>query len=197
MWDKRYSGPGYAYGTRENDYLAEVADRIPVGRVLCLGEGEGRNAVFLAERGYRVTAVDASTVGLEKAERLAAERGVIIRTEVADLAAFDLDVSCWQGIVSIFCHLPPVVRADVHRRCVAGLAPGGAFVLEAFTPRQLAYGTGGPSREELLVNLATLRRELRDLRLEIAREVERDVVEGRYHTGRAAVVQLLGCKDGA
>jgi 2-polyprenyl-3-methyl-5-hydroxy-6-metoxy-1,4-benzoquinol methylase len=118
MWDQRYGGEEYAYGTAPNEFLVAMAPRLPMGRVLCLGEGEGRNAVWLAGRGYEVTAVDASRVGLEKAERLAAERGVTITTVHADLAKHDIDPDAWDGILSIFCHLPPALRADVHHRFV-------------------------------------------------------------------------------
>jgi SAM-dependent methyltransferase len=194
MWDKRYSEPGYAYGTEPNEFLVSMVDRLPGGRVLCLAEGEGRNAVYLAGLGFEVTAVDDSSVGLEKAESLARERGVDIVTVNADLADYPIEPAAWQGIVSIFCHVPPVVRAALHERCLRGLAPNGAFVLEGFTPRQLDFGTGGPKSRELLMELAVIRQELPGLRLEIAREVEREVIEGKYHKGRAAVVQILAVK---
>jgi len=194
MWDKRFSEPGYAYGTEPNGFLASVADQIPQGKVLCLAEGEGRNAVYLAGLGYDVTAVDTSTVGLAKAEALAKDRGVTIDVVNADLADYPIDPGVWQGIVSIFCHQPPIVRAALHERCLRGLAPGGVFVLEGFTPRQLELGTGGPKSRELLMELEIIRQELPGLRLEIGREIERDVVEGTYHKGTAAVVQILAVK---
>jgi hypothetical protein len=112
----------------------------------------------------------------------------------ADLAAFDIEPGTWQGIVSIFCHLPPVVRAALHERCLRGLAPGGIFVLEGFTPRQLELATGGPKTRDLLMELNVIRQELPGLRFEIAREIERPVVEGKYHRGTAAVVQILAEK---
>ncbi len=194
MWDERFSEPGYAYGTEPNQFLASVTDRIPNGRVLSLAEGEGRNAVFLARLGYEVTAVDASKVGLAKAESLAAERGVVISTVHADLADFDIEPGAWQGIVSVFCHLPPVVRASLHERCLRGLAPDGVFVLEGFSPRQLEHATGGPKSLELLMDLDVIRQELPGLRFEIAREIERPVVEGKYHRGTAAVIQIFAEK---
>jgi len=194
MWDKRFSEPGYAYGTDPNRFLASVADRIPRGTVLCLAEGEGRNAVYLASLGYQVTAVDTSTVGLAKAEALAHERGVSIETVNAELAEYPIEAGEWQGVVSIFCHLPPVVRAALHERCLRGLAPGGVFVLEGFTPRQLELGTGGPKSRELLMELEIVRQELPGLRIEIGREIEREVAEGKYHNGTAAVVQILAVK---
>ncbi|HJL17034.1 MAG TPA: class I SAM-dependent methyltransferase [Sandaracinaceae bacterium LLY-WYZ-13_1] len=195
MWDQRYAEPGFAYGTEPNDYLRERAARLPAGgRVLCLAAGEGRNAVFLAEQGHRVHAVDASRVGLDKAEALAAERGVEISTEVADLARYAVEPASWDGVISIFAHLPPPVRARIHREVVAGLRPGGVLILEAYHPEQLAHGTGGPPTREMLYDLATLRDELDGLALEEAREVEREIVEGRFHTGRGAVVQIVGVK---
>jgi hypothetical protein len=191
FWESRYAEPAYAYGTEPNAFLVAVADRIPPGPVLCLAEGEGRNAVWLAGQGRAVTAIDSSPTGLAKAAALAASRGVGIETVAADLAAYAIRPGAWAGIVAIFAHLPPALRRAVHRAAAAGLAPGGAFVLEAFTPRQLAFGTGGPRTPELLYTLDDLREDLTGLTLEIGRELERDVVEGAYHTGRAAVVQVL------
>lgn len=191
FWERRYSEPEYAYGTEPNDFLVEIAERIPPGPVLCLAEGEGRNAVWLAERGYAVTAVDAAATGLAKAESLARARAVQIETIAADLATFAIKPQAWSGIVAIFAHLPPLLRRSVHRAAARGLMPGGVLILEAFTPRQLALGTGGPQKPELLYTLDELREDLAGLDLEIGRERERDVVEGLYHTGRAAVVQVL------
>jgi SAM-dependent methyltransferase len=196
-WDERFSAPGYFYGAEPNDFLRSAADRFrPGSEILSLAEGEGRNAVFLASLGHRVTAVDSSMPGLRKAEALAARRGVSIATVHADLATFPIQPASWDGVVAIFCHLPPEIRGAVHRRAVAGLRPGGVLVLEAYTPAQLAHGTGGPQVEELLIRLDQLREELSGLEFEIAREVERDIHEGRGHTGRSAVVQILGVRPG-
>ena len=193
-WDQRYSEPGHAYGTEPNEFLREVAERIPRGPVLCLGEGEGRNATFLARLGFEVTALDISRVGLAKAEALARERGVRLRTVLADVREYVIAPGAWSGIVSMWLHLLPAVRVPLHRACVAGLAPGGAFVLEAYTPRQLEFGTGGPQDVLRLVTLVALRDDLAGLDLEVGRELDREVHEGRYHEGRGAVVQVLGRK---
>ncbi len=191
FWNKRYAHAEYAYGTAPNDYLAKVVTRIPRGPVLCLAEGEGRNAVFLAAKGYDVTAIDLSSVGLEKARSLAATRGVTLRTVQADLADFVIEPGAWNGIVSIWAHVPPDVRRDLHRRIVEGLAPGGALVLEAYTPDQIALGTGGPPDARMMMTAASLRDELRGLRIHSARELQRSVHEGVWHNGPSAVVQLL------
>ena len=191
FWNNRYDVPDHVFGETPNEFLAEVATRIPAGPVLCLAEGEGRNAVHLARLGHRVTAVDQSEVGLAKARRLAATHGVEIETVVADLADYSIATGAWAGIVSIFAHLPPDLRRRIHRAVVAGLQPGGVFILESYTPAQLAFGTGGPKDPERLMTLAGLREELTGLEFVIAGEREREVVEGPAHTGRAAVVQVL------
>lgn len=191
QWDERYGGGEYVYGTAPNDLLVAMAGRIPPGRVLCLAEGQGRNATFLAARGYDVTGVDSSAVGLQMARQLAESRGLKITTVVADLATFDPGIACWEGIVSIFCHLPSAIRRPVLQRMVRALRPGGVLILEAYTPDQLRFGTGGPPIPDLLATLADLREDLAGLNLDHAVEIEREVVEGRLHTGRAAVVQIV------
>ncbi|WP_432823373.1 SAM-dependent methyltransferase [Trichloromonas sp.] len=194
MWDQRYDTEEYVYGTQANDFLVSVSDRMSQGRVLCLAEGEGRNAVFLAKQGHAVLAVDASAVGLKKARQLAAAQQVKIEIAAADLADFEIGQSSWDAIVSIFCHLPPALRREVHRKVVAGLRPGGLFILEAYTPKQLQFKTGGPPVAELMMTLEGLKEELAGLTFDHAAELERDIIEGRLHFGRGAVVQLVARK---
>jgi SAM-dependent methyltransferase len=195
MWDERYSQPGFAYGTEPNEFLAIAADQIPAGPVLTLGEGEGRNAVYLAGLGHRVVAVDQSEVGLTKARRLAADRGLTIETDCADLAGYPIEPGAWAGIVSIFCHLPRRIRLPLYTAIVRGLRPGGILVLEAYTPRQIKLGTGGPQDPDMLMTLAGLRDELAGLEFVHARELDREVREGTYHTGVASVVQVVGLRQ--
>jgi SAM-dependent methyltransferase len=195
FWNERYAAGHYVYGEAPNAFLAEACAQIPAGPVLCLAEGEGRNAVHLAHRGHRVTAVDLSPVGLDKAARLATKCGVEIATVHADLADYAIEPGAWAGIVAIFAHVPPSLRQRLHREAVAGLRPGGIFILEAYAPAQLGYDTGGPKVPELLMSLEDLRSELEGLELLVAREIEREVTEGVFHTGRGAVVQLVGRKS--
>jgi SAM-dependent methyltransferase len=196
MWDERYAQPGFAYGTEPNDFLKASAERyLPArGEVLCLAEGEGRNAVFLARLGFRVTGVDASAVGLAKAQKLAAQHGAEIETIVSDLGAFDLGVERWDGIVSIWCHTPPALRARLHRAVVGALRPGGVLLLESYTPDQLTYKTGGPPNADLTMTLAAVREELAGLELLHAEEKLREVHEGKYHDGPSAVLQVVARK---
>ena len=195
MWNQRYSEPGFAYGTDPNDFLVSCAPLIkPEAEVLCLAEGEGRNAVYLASLGHQVTAVDSSEVGLEKARLLAQENSVSIRTIVADLNGFAIEPGTFEAIISIFCHLPPLTRTTLHHKVCEGLNPGGVFILEGYAKRQLDLNTGGPRSEELLLDLDELKDELAGLRLSHAVETEREIHEGSYHDGIGAVVQIIGSK---
>ena len=150
--------------------------------------------MFLAEHGHQVVAVDASAVGLEKAARLAKARGVQIETVVADLARFEIGADCWDAIISIFAHVAPEIRKPLHKRIVQGLRPRGMLVLEAYTPKQIKLGTGGPPVVEMTMTLDALKPELEGLEFLHAIELERDVVEGRLHTGTGAVVQVIAVK---
>ena len=194
-WDERYAQESYLYGIKPNDFLKGNFQQIPRGKILFLAEGEGRNAVFLARQGYEVTAVDSSAVAMKKADRLAQKNDVSITTIVTDLEDFDLGGEQWDGIVSIFCHLPPALRKNVHTRIVKALKKGGVLLAEAYTPDQLKYKTGGPPMKELLVDLSILKKELYDLRFVHASEIVREVHEGKLHFGKGAVVQIIAVKD--
>jgi SAM-dependent methyltransferase len=196
FWDARYGETGFAYGEQPNDVLRQQAAALPPGRALCLAEGEGRNAVHLAQLGHAVVAQDLSSVGLAKARDLAERRGVAIETLCCDLAAFEPEPGSFDLVVAIWMHLPPLLRAETHRRAVAALRPGGHLILEAYTPRQLRFGTGGPPTETLLIEPEELRRELAGLELLALEERERWIEEGLYHRGRSAVVQAVGRKPG-
>jgi len=192
MWDERYAGESFFYGTEPNDFLREHAAEIQAGgRVLCLAEGEGRNAVFLAGLGFSVVALDQSAMGLRKALQLAEARGAAITTLQANLDSYRIEPCSWDAIVSIWCHLPTALRAKVHAQVVDGLKPGGVFLLEAYRPEQLQFGTGGPKSVDMLPTLAQLREELSGLEIVQAAELERDVHEGQGHSGHSAVVQVL------
>jgi len=195
-WNARYAAEELPYGTGPNDFVAEQAGLIPPGPVLCLAEGYGRNALWLAARGHAVTAMEQSPVALARGRILAAERGVAVHFVEGDLATFDMGDGRWSGIVSTYAHVPPALRRDVHARVVHALAPGGVFLLEAYAPAQLGHATGGPKDVELLMSADVLRDELAGLEFLVAHDVERLVHEGPKHTGMAAVVQVVGRKAG-
>ena len=194
MWDERYSDDKYIYGTTPNDFLRQQAANLTVGDTLCLAEGEGRNAVFLASLGHTVTAVDSSAVGLAKAQELAKANGQSIEVQTVDLADFDLEEARWDTIISIFAHVPPPIRQRVHAQIAQALKPGGTLVLEAYTPAQLGKGTGGPPAAALMMSLDSLKEEITDLLFEHAVELDREIIEGVGHSGVGSVVQLIATK---
>ncbi len=191
MWESRYSSDDYIYGTDPNDFLAEAVADLPPGRALCIADGEGRNGVHLASLGHTVTSVDLTESGMAKAARLAEAKGVDLTTVVADIADFDLGEQQWDLIVSIFAHMPVPVRAGLHRRIAPALAPGGHFVLEAYTPDQVGRGTGGPPDAALTMTLEALGQELEGMQIISGVEKVRSVVEGPGHSGDGAVVQVI------
>lgn len=193
FWDERYGGANFAYGTAPNRWLVEQAHRIRRGgRVLALAEGEGRNAVWLATQGYSVVAVDASPVGLDKARRLAAEKGVAIETVVADLSRHAPAPASFDAVVAIFAHLPAAIRTGVHAAAEAALVPGGLVIVEAFTPRQLGRPSGGPKQLDMLYEPAVLRADFPRVSWHVLEETEVELDEGELHQGRAAVVRAAG-----
>jgi SAM-dependent methyltransferase len=194
FWDDRYRTDGYAYGREPNDFLRAEAHRIPQGRVLCLAEGQGRNAVYLAGLGHTVTAVDFSAEGLRKAAELAREQNVVVTTVQADLATYEPELEAFSGIVAIFAHLPAAVRTKVHGWVARALRPGGVFILEAYTPDQIPLGTGGPRDPAMLMTLAGLKAELAPLAIDVGREVRREIREGALHGGPSATVQVVAVK---
>ncbi|GLS91024.1 SAM-dependent methyltransferase [Psychromonas marina] len=191
MWDKEYDTEQYMYGKQPNDFLEANYEQLPKGNILMLAEGEGRNAIFLAKLGYQVTAVDISEVGLSKACKLASENNVQIKTICTDLEHFDLGVQQWDGIVSIFCHLPAALRQSLYQRVELALKPKGVMLIEGYTPEQLNYESGGPPVAEMMISKSILVKELPHLQFSILQELQREVIEGVKHSGLAAVVQAV------
>ncbi|MDF1567277.1 MAG: class I SAM-dependent methyltransferase [Spirochaetaceae bacterium] len=204
MWNKRYATDEYVYGTTPLPFLKEEASHLTPGKALCIGAGEGRNAVWLAERGFETTALDISRVGLEKAEKLARSRGVGLTTETADAAAFIPGNRRWDLITIFYLHLPPRSRFEVYRRALTALAPGGRIILQGFTPRQIGRGTGGPggggepnpaddSRLKF-IEPEELKEYFSDLEILRLEEKEIPLVGGIHHTGKGVVVRFVGRK---
>lgn len=196
-WDDRYSEEGYAFGTEPNDFLVDSAPVLTKGDTLVLGDGEGRNGVYLATLGHRVVTIDLSSVGVAKANQLAAQRGTTIEARVADLADYDMGVERWDNIVSIFCHVPTELRRRVHAGIKRALRPGGRFLLESYNAANIGRGVGGPQSTDLTVELAELESDFDGWTLEVHRAVDRQISEGKYHEGRSSTVQLLAVRPAA
>lgn len=192
MWEQRYGADEYAYGEEPNAFFKACLDRIPApGRLLLPAEGEGRNAVYAARRGWKVDAFDFSAAGREKALRLAERHGVHINYELADYEAARIEPGAYDAVALIFAHKHESIRGAVHRKLASALKPGGHLFLEAYSKEQLAYGTGGPPSEQLLYALDDLRKDFSDLDIVELEKVEAEIHEGRYHTGLARVVRLV------
>jgi SAM-dependent methyltransferase len=197
MWNEKFDRPDHLYGIEPNDFLKGSFDWIPKpGKVISLGEGEGRNATFLAQMGYEVLAVDSSSVGLEKARKLAASKNVQIATEEADLKTYDLGVEKWEGVVLIFCHLPSALRAPLWDRVSKCLKKGGFLLMEVYSPKQLeatreGRSIGGPKDLDLMVTVDEIRSAFPNAEFKILRETDRDIHEGIGHRGPSHTVQVL------
>lgn len=194
MWDARFEANPFFYGKMPNDFLVSAVASIPKGKVLCLAEGEGRNSVFMARSGYEVTGVDFSEKALAHARSLALSNGVVVDYQQEDLAVFDMGDNAWDGIVSIFCHLPSALRVDLHQRVVRGLKPGGVYVMESYAPEQVGLGTGGPSDLDMLLSWKQAQTELQGLQMEVCHQIERAIFEGVGHNGSSVVTQVVGRK---
>ncbi|MFC7411247.1 SAM-dependent methyltransferase [Hydrogenophaga atypica] len=191
FWDHNFSGAGYKYGTAPNAFIAAEAHRLARGsRVLVPGDGEGRNGVWLAQQGHDVTAVDYSQVGLDKARALAAQRGVTLHTELADLTEWEAPAQLFDALALVFVHLPTAIRAQVHQRLLQALKPGGLVLIEAFTPKQLHLRSGGPKDVAMLYTLDLLRADFAaETRELMSLECETHLDEGPGHQGPAHVVR--------
>lgn len=193
-WDERYAEEGYAFGEEPNDFLREAVAGLTGGDVLVLGDGDGRNGVYLAQCGHRVTTIDLSEVGVAKARALAASRGVAIDAHVGDLETYDMGENRWDAIVSIFCHVPTELRGRVHAAVTRALRPGGSFILEAYNQANIGRGVGGPQVADMTVELAEVQSQFEGWHFVVVRQLEREIVEGKYHNGMSSVTQVLATK---
>jgi len=195
FWDSRYGEDGFAYGTNANVYLSSHAGLFKTGqKVLVIGDGEGRNGVWLAAQGCQVVSVDSSIVGVEKAQKLAAAKGVRLEAICADLNEWDWPESEFDFVVIIYVHFPPEVRELLHHKVIRALKPGGQLIMESFTPEQLNYSSGGPPVLEMLYTAEMMSNDFKLLEIQQLEECVTELDEGRYHCGEGAVVRLLARK---
>lgn len=199
FWDARYAAADYVYGTGPNTFLTTgMPPLAPGARVLCLADGEGRNGVWLARQGYRVTSVDIAAQGIAKARQLAAAQGVALDLRTGDVTRMPLGVDAWDAVVSIFLHLPPAPRRALHKRVAQALRPGGFFVWEAYGPGQLGQPTGGPQSAALLPAVQDVADDFAQIGCTVLHQWSgwREVREGALHSGRGAVTQFIARKTG-
>jgi SAM-dependent methyltransferase len=196
FWDKRYKEQGYAYGLEANDFLkSKINELKPQSKILCLAEGEGRNAIFLAEHNHEVTAIDYSIEGLNKLINLAEDRNLNIETICADLSNYKIESNKWDAIICVFGHFPASIRQSIFTQVYGGLKSNGVFLMEAYDKNQLKFKTGGPQVEELLYNTEELESDFHKFNNIFIKTHIREISEGIYHNGNSSVIQVIAIKD--
>ena len=196
FWNERFKKEEYVFGTRPNAFLVSQAHRFAPGqRVLCVADGEGRNGVYLAGLGVDVLSIDFSPIALEKARRLADERGVKIETREVDLYAYDWPEAAFDMVAAIFIQFaPPEQRGRIFEGMKKCLKPGGQIVLQGYRPEQLEYKTGGPPVAENMYTAEMLREAFADMEILHLREHDSVIEEGPGHAGMSALVDMVARK---
>ena len=195
FWNERYAEEGLAYGTEPNEYLTSVVSHIPkAGKVLVVGDGEGRNGVWLAKQGFDVLSIDYSTVAVDKIKALANQNNVDMKVECHDLTEYEWPKDEYDVVVAIYLHFPPGVRELMHKNMLAALKVGGKVIMEAFHKEQLKYPSGGPPVEPMLFSDEILKHDFEKANIIELYETITSLNEGKYHVGDGAVVRMIAEK---
>lgn len=193
-WNERYAGSEYLFGEAPNAFVRSTAPRfVQAGQsALCVADGEGRNSVWLAECGLKVTAFDFAVNAVDKARALARRRGVDVDFHVADIHAWRFEPSAFDVVVAIFIQfLSPQEREQVFADMLNSTKPGGLFLLEGYRPEQLAFGTGGPGAVENLYTRGWIEAMFTGWDILELREYDAELCEGTRHVGMSAVIDLV------
>jgi len=192
-WNRRFSEPGYLFGTEPNAWLHEHAGLWEAGqRILCVADGEGRNSVWLAQQGLIIDSFDISEVGVRKARDFARVTGVKVNFAVADVAELQWPRALYDGVVAIVIQFAdPQLRSRIFDGMRRSLKPGGLLLLHGYTPRQLEYRTGGPPFASHMYTPELLREAFAGMEILELREYESDLAEGTGHKGHSALIGLV------
>ncbi|MCX7797034.1 MAG: class I SAM-dependent methyltransferase [Melioribacter sp.] len=194
LWNKRYSTEEYIYGKKPNEFLKEELKKITPGKILFLGEGEGRNAVYAAKLGWEVDAIDFSEEAKKKAMNLAKENYVTINYFLKDLSEFTPLSNHYDAVGYFYLHLDEELRKNIHKKIIETLKPSGKLILEVFDKEQLKYNSGGPKDESLLYSLEEIAEDFIDLEFEKFSREKIFLNEGIGHKGEAIVIRFVGLK---
>jgi SAM-dependent methyltransferase len=192
MWENRYSGDDYAYGTAPNEFFRQVIDTLSPGRILLPADGEGRNGIYAATRGWEVLSLDFSENGREKAIALARENNVEIQYDLADIFSYPYPDGYYDAIALIYVHVPHEKRAHLHKLLISALKPGGTIFLEGFNKNQLSYSSGGPKDINMLFSENELREDFKELDIRLLEEIVVVKDDGPFHQGESSVIRLIG-----
>ncbi|QGY42614.1 methyltransferase domain-containing protein [Maribellus comscasis] len=194
FWNERYSAEEYAYGTEPNDFLKEQLEKLTPGKILFPGEGEGRNAVFAAKKGWEVSAFDSSSEGKRKADKLAKKNKVKIDYQVQDYDLANFKPETYDVIALIYTHMNPEKRKEYHQKLITFLKPGGILILEGFSKKQIENNTGGPRNIGMLFSKEELENDFCSLQKLTTKEMDIYFKEGIFHDGNASVIRIFGMK---
>lgn len=199
MWDSRYKNADYAYGTEPNDFFREQLQKLPPGAILMPADGEGRNGVYAATKGWEVTSLDFSMEARTKALQLARERGVSIHYVVGDLEQLDFPKAAFDAIGLIYAHFSKEKKSALHRKLNNYLKPGGTVIFEAFSKAHVRLQAndprvGGPKDIDMLFSLEELKADFPQYEPLLLEETEIDLSEGPYHKGHGSVIRFIGRK---
>ncbi|MAO63906.1 MAG: SAM-dependent methyltransferase [Balneola sp.] len=194
FWNERYAESEFVYGTEPNKFFADQLKLLEPGKIVIPADGEGRNAVHAAQKGWDVTAVDYSDSGKEKALKLASEKGVEINYDLSDLAEYDFGTEVYDSAAFIYVHLPRSIIEEVYKNVIKSLKPGGKVIVEVYSVSQLGRDSGGPKDERVLYTEGNLRNLLSGTNIEWIEEMEIDLSEGKYHIGKAMVIRAVAKK---
>ncbi|OIP00768.1 MAG: hypothetical protein AUJ98_06510 [Bacteroidetes bacterium CG2_30_33_31] len=192
QWDERYSNEEYFYGKKPNEFLKDELKKLQAGKILFPAEGEGRNCVFAATKGWESVAFDSSIEGQKKAILLAKEMNVSIEYSLKSYSEFVAKENFFDVVALIFAHNSN--RQNVHRKMISYLKKGGMIILEGFNKNQLNYGTGGPKSLDLLFSKDELEEDFKSLSSLIIEEKILSLDEGKHHFGQSSVIRLIGVK---
>ncbi|NBJ70888.1 MULTISPECIES: class I SAM-dependent methyltransferase [Clostridia] len=192
FWDESFSEKEFVYGKIANAFVRSMNEVLAAGStVACFAEGEGRNAVYLAERGHHVTAYDQSNVGLQKTTQLAQEKGVTVKTVVKDLITESVPVQQYDAAVMVFGHVPKEKQSFFIDNMFKSLKTGGYFIFEVYSEDQLAYKSGGPKDKSMLYHPVDLLNWLGGHKWVHFYYGEAERHEGKRHSGLCHVVQAV------
>ena len=194
FWNERFATDEYIYGKNPNKFFKEQIDKLKPGRLLLLGEGEGRNSIYAAIKGWEVDAVDFSQTAKDKALKLSKKNNVKINYTISNLTDFIPSENCYDVIGLVFIHLKPDSRKVVHKRIVNALKNNGHIILEVFEKEQLGNNSGGPQSEEMLYSKEEIENDFRGLRIHLLEKKTVFLDEGDKHKGDASVIKFVGEK---
>ena len=197
-WNAQFAGGDFRYGREPAAFVRTWMGGLDRGaRVLTIAEGEGRNAVWLAEQGYRVTAVEPTASGRDKALGLAAQRGVTLDWRSQRLEAFDWPTSSFDAALGCFFQFaPPAFRARILSGLGDCVRPGGQVFLHGFSTRQLGNSSGGPKVRDQLWTVPDILAAFPGWHVLRAEDYDAVLDEGEGHAGPAALVDVIVRKPG-